>query len=33
MFVFAWMFLLFCRVAPVVPMHDVRELLHREGSR
>jgi len=33
MFVFAWMFLLFCRVAPVVPMHDVRELLHREGAR
>ena len=33
MFVFAWMFLLFCRVAPVVPMHDVRELLHRGGAR
>ena len=31
-FVFTWMFLLFCRVAPVVPMHDVRELLHREGA-
>lgn len=33
MFVFAWMFLLFCRVVPVVPMHEVREVLHREGAR
>ena len=33
MFVFAWMFLLFCRLAPVIPMHDVRELLHRVGAR
>ena len=32
MFFFAWMFLLFCRLAPVVPMHEVRELRHRETS-
>ena len=32
LFFFAWMFLLFCRVAPVVPMHEVRELRHREAS-
>ena len=32
LFFFAWMFLLFCRLAPVVPMHEVRELRHREAS-
>ena len=32
LFFFAWMFLIFCRLAPVVPMHEVRELRHREAS-
>jgi Ni/Fe-hydrogenase subunit HybB-like protein len=32
LFFFAWMFLLFCRIAPVVPMHELRELSHREAS-
>ena len=30
-FFFGWLFLLFCRVAPVVPMYDVRELRRREA--
>jgi hypothetical protein len=32
MFFFAWLFLLFCRVAPVVPMFEARELRHREAA-
>ena len=31
-FFFCWLFLLFCRVAPVVPMYDVKELRRREAS-
>src|ERR1700733_9390859 len=30
-FFFCWLFLLFCRATPVVPMYDVRELRRREG--
>ena len=32
MFFFCWMFLLFCRLVPVVPMFEVRELRHQEAS-
>jgi Ni/Fe-hydrogenase subunit HybB-like protein len=32
LFFFGWMFLLLCRLAPVVPMYDVRELIHKEAS-
>ena len=32
-FFFGWIFLLFCRVAPVAPMYDVRELRRREALR
>ncbi|HZZ63212.1 MAG TPA: NrfD/PsrC family molybdoenzyme membrane anchor subunit [Roseiarcus sp.] len=32
MFFFAWLFLLFCRVAPVVPMFEARELRHKEAE-
>jgi hypothetical protein len=32
MFFFGWLFLLFCRVVPVAPMYDVRELRRREAS-
>lgn len=31
-FFFCWLFLLFCRATPVVPMYDVRELRRREAS-
>jgi molybdopterin-containing oxidoreductase family membrane subunit len=31
-FFFGWLFLLFCQVAPVMPMYDVRELRRREVS-
>ena len=32
MFFFSWMFLLFCRLVPVVPMFEARELRHREAE-
>ena len=32
MFLFMWMFLLFCRLFPVVPMFEARELRHREAE-
>ena len=32
MFLFTWMFLLFCRLFPVVPMFEARELRHREAE-
>ena len=33
MFFFAWLFLLFCRLAPVVPMFEVRELRRIQRRR
>ena len=32
LFFFAWMFLLFCRLAPVIPMHEARELRRKEAA-
>ena len=32
MFLFAWMFVLFCRLFPVVPMFEARELRHRKAE-
>lgn len=32
MFLFVWLFLLFCRLAPVVPMFEAREFRHREAA-
>jgi Ni/Fe-hydrogenase subunit HybB-like protein len=32
LFLFAWMFLLFCRIAPVAPMYELRELHQSEAS-
>ena len=32
MFFFCWLFLLFARVAPVVPMFEARELRHKEAA-
>jgi molybdopterin-containing oxidoreductase family membrane subunit len=33
LFLFAWFFLVFCRLAPVISMHEVRELRHAEAAR
>jgi Ni/Fe-hydrogenase subunit HybB-like protein len=32
LFFFAWMFLLLCRLAPLVPMHEARELRRKEAA-
>lgn len=32
LFLFAWLFLLFCRLAPVSPMFELREQVHLEAS-
>jgi molybdopterin-containing oxidoreductase family membrane subunit len=32
MFLFAWMFLIFCRVVPVVSMHETKEFLRKETA-
>lgn len=32
LFFFAWMFLLFCRLAPVIPMHEARDLRRKEAA-
>ena len=32
LFLFAWLFLIFCRFAPVAPMYELRELRHSEAS-